>query len=313
MWFVCVLHNLLAWSQMTNRGSEQCSIFSTWRTTPVSSGAPGRDHVEWGRMRLRDLPWGLCRCPCEERCEWKWKKGLFCKDFLHLQSHPGFHCHVRFLYDVIFDCCYAVVQYVDHWSYIDHHMLFFHWVHLYCSLTHQPEGIFTVLLFGALGEDGRWPPFAVVRTHGCYSSNKIELCKWRDLNKPSSWGNNKYQSLSINIINVLCYINIVEWFLHTLQKLQNTVARRVGELKSKSVTHQNGTTSILSQTGPSRCRFWLLCLVEQQQYIDMNNTHQIWWNRTRFVEITSLQKGICRGNRGYVRVSRYVNFFHSDT
>ena len=104
------------------------------------------------------------------------------------------------------------------------------------------------------------------------------------------------------------YISIVEWFLHTLQKLQNTVARRVGELKIKSVTHQNGTTSILSQTGPSRCRFWLLCLVEQQQYIDMNNTHQIWWKRTRFVEITSLQKGICRGNRGYVRVSGYVNY-----
>ena len=304
MWFVCLLHNLLGWSQMTNRGSEQCSIFSTWRTTPVSSGAPGCDHVQVEGFAVRVVQMSLWRKMWMEM-----EKGLFCKDFLHLQSHPGFHCHVRFPNMMLFlTAAMALFS-----TLIIDHLLFFHWVQLCCSLTDQPEGIFTVLLFGALGEDGRWPPCAVVRTHGCYSSNKIELCKWRDLNKPSSWGNNKYQSLSINKINVLFYINIVEWFLHTLQKLLNTVARRVGELKIKSVTHQNGTTSILSQTGPSRCRFWLLCLVEQQQYIDMNNTHQIWWNRTRFVEITSLQKGICRGNRGYVRVSRYVNFFHSDT
>ena len=200
MWFVCVFFTIFLLEARWR--IEAASNVPSSQRGGLRRFRPGHPDVTgwgWGM-------WGLCRCPCEERCERKWKKGLFCKDFLHLQSHPGFHCHVRFLYDVIFDCCYAVVQYVDHWSYIDHHMLFFHWVHLYCSLTHQPEGIFTVLLFGALGEDGRWPPCAVVRTHGCYSSNKIELCKWRDLNKPSSWGNNKYQSLSINIIiNVLFY------------------------------------------------------------------------------------------------------------
>lgn len=135
----------------------------------------GRDEVSGFAMRLvQMLPF------CEERCQCEMEIGLFWRDFLHLQAIQVSIAMLDF-YMMLF--LTAAMPWFNRLI-IDHHMLFFHWVQLYCSLTDQPEGIFTVLLFGALREDGRWPPCAVVRTHGCYSSNKIELCRWCDLKKP---------------------------------------------------------------------------------------------------------------------------------